>query len=127
MKTPPKPLTFVPTPGEDGETVDRPVRFGFNAVADFCEQAGLKLSDLQTLDLQTLDLKALRALYWAGFKDGARKNGEPFSATPEDVGDWIDGMDTEASNAILAAFASAQGEATDETPGKPKTRKKATP
>ena len=104
MKASPKPIVHVEAGGQS-----RPVRFGFNALADFCEAAGLSLADLQGLDLSSLGLKSLRALYWAGFKDGARKEGEPFAASMEDVGDWMDDLSPEAQATILQAFAGAQG------------------
>lgn len=124
----PKPVVFVQV-GDDS----KPVRFGFNALADFCDAAGLSLADLQALDLTALGLRELLALYWAGFKDGARKEGEPFAESIEDVGDWMDEIEDAESQKILEAFAGAQGAATDsaadgagEPPGKPKPKKPVT-
>ena len=73
MQTTQKPLIHVTTTDDDGEAVERPVRFGFAALMDFTEAAGITLGDLQGLDLTTMGLKDLCRLYWAGFKDGARK------------------------------------------------------
>lgn len=117
----PKPVVFVQV-GDDS----KPVRFGFNALADFCDEAALTLSDLQALDFEALGIKDLRALYWAGFKDGHRKEGAEFDLTPEDVGDWMDEITDDESAKILQAFAGAQGAATDDgkAPGKPKTKPK---
>ena len=114
MKTSQKPLIHVEADGQK-----RPVRFGFAALMDFCEAAGLSLADLQGLDLTTLGLKDLCHLYWAGFKDGARKEGEPFTANVYDVADWMDEITDEEQGEIMALFASAQG-ASEEPVGKGK-------
>jgi len=77
----------------------RPVRFGFNALADFCKMTGLKISQMDSVGEQ-MDFGHIRALVFCGLKDGARKAGEKFTATVEDVGDWMD----ENKGAIAEAF-----------------------
>lgn len=109
MKSTQKPLIHVTIDGEP-----KPVRFGFAALMDFCEAAGLTLADLQGLDLTTLGLKDLCRLYWAGFKDGARKEGQPFTVAGRpvdvyDVADYMDAISDEDQAAILGLFAAAQG------------------
>jgi hypothetical protein len=77
----------------------RPVRFGFNALAEFCKLTGVKIGNIDALG-SNMDFGHIRALVYCGLKDGARKAGVNFNATVEDVGDWMD----ESKEAIAEAF-----------------------
>ena len=67
----------------------RPIRFGFNALSDFCTLTGMKIGDLDKIG-SGMDFSHIRALVFCGLKAGARRAGEKFTATLEDVGDWMD-------------------------------------
>lgn len=67
----------------------RPIRFGFNALAEFCKVTGLKIGNIDEVGAN-MDFGHIRALVYCGLKDGARKAGDKFTATLEDVGDWMD-------------------------------------
>ena len=73
---------------------ERPVRFGFNAVADFCEVRGHSLDFFEKLDgddvSSAFTLTDVRALTYAGLKDGARVEDEDFELSVEDCGDLLD-------------------------------------
>jgi len=122
METTRKPVIRVSV-GEDS----LPVRFGMAALFDFCEAAGLKLGDLQALDMNQMDLKALGHLYWAGFKDGHRKEGLDFDLGIYDVADVMDELSEEDSQAILALYAASAGAGAkngqESKPGKSKAKR----
>lgn len=67
----------------------RPVKFGMNTMALFGDMTGYRLAQMQSLG-SDLTMKDVIILMWCGLKEGARKQGDQFSATIEDVGDWID-------------------------------------
>jgi len=69
--------------------VKYPIRFGFNATADFSEMSGLTIADLQKLG-ENITPSAVRSLAYVGLKHGARINGEKFQLTIEDIGDMMD-------------------------------------
>ena len=68
---------------------DRPVKFGFNTLAEFGNIAGLKLNDLQNLG-SSLTIDHVITLVWCGLKAGAKKEDKEFTASKDDVGDWLD-------------------------------------
>lgn len=131
MTTPIKPVVRVQIGGES-----RPVRFGFNALATFNDLTGTTLADLQSTfapppGLSEAEraawqppLKAgdVLALVYAGLDDGARKEKLPRDFDADDVGDWLDEADGSVLGEVFAAFAGAQGDADEETPGKRKTK-----
>jgi len=80
-----------------------PVKFGFSALISFTDAAGLALEDLENLG-DGMTLGTALTLVWAGLKDGARKEKQPFDLTVEDVADLIDD-DQEAINNVLELFA----------------------
>lgn len=68
---------------------NRPVKFGMNSLRLFCKATGMKIADLAKLgDDMSLD-DAIQLAYY-GLYDGARKEGFKFTATIEDVADWMD-------------------------------------
>jgi len=67
----------------------RPVKFGFNTLAEFGNMTGLKLSDMQNLGA-TLTIDHVIILVWCALKAGARKMNEEFAASKDEVGDWLD-------------------------------------
>ena len=82
---------------------DRPVKFGFSALMNFCDIAGYKLNDLGRLGEDTTLGDAVN-LIWCGLKDGARAEKKEFTLTSEDVADFLDD-DIGALNDVLAVFA----------------------
>ena len=104
----------------------RPVRFGWNATADFSDAAGLSLADLNELSDKTLSIRKLTIMVWAGLKDGARKEKQDFEASVEDIGDWIDEADEPVLEQIISHFMAAQTgtDAATEPAGKKTAAKK---
>jgi ABC-type transporter Mla subunit MlaD len=90
-----------------------PVSFGFAALMTFTDATGLTLSDLDQLG-ENMGLSSAVAMMWAGLKDGARKEKQPFSLSLEDVADLLDG-DQDALARVLEVFADSFGE---KQPGK---------
>jgi len=103
-----------------GET--RPVKFGFNAYAEFGEITHRALADIENIGPKTMTLKDSIVLCYAGLKEGARKEGNEFPHTVEDVGDWLDDEPTAVAE-IIEIFTSSQPQ-TSEKKTKPVTRKK---
>jgi len=68
---------------------ERPVKFGFNTLAEFGRKTGITLSGLQKLG-DTLTIANVITLIWCGLKEGARKEGIPFDVDEVTVGDWLD-------------------------------------
>lgn len=82
---------------------ERPVKFGFSALMNFCDLAGYKLNDLGRLG-EDMTLGDAVNLIWCGLKDGARAEKKKFTLTSEDVADFLDD-DIGALNDVLAVFA----------------------
>jgi hypothetical protein len=82
---------------------ERPVKFGFSALMNFCDIAGYKLNDLGRLG-EDMTLGDAVNLIWCGLKDGARAEKKEFTLTSEDVADFLDD-DIGALNDVLAVFA----------------------
>jgi hypothetical protein len=68
----------------------RPVKFGFNALSEFSELTGRSIQQLNVIDTKDISMKDMLLLCWCALKQGARKEGQEFTATVEDVGDWLD-------------------------------------
>jgi len=66
-----------------------PVKYGFNALRLFTQEAGLELKDLETLG-ENIKLDHAIILVWAGLKDGARAEKQSFDLEIEDVADMMD-------------------------------------
>ena len=62
----------------------RPVAFGFAALRYFERESGKPFAEVTDTITDTL------TIIWSGLKDGARREGKEFSATVEDVADWLD-------------------------------------
>ena len=82
---------------------ERPVKFGFAALMNFCDIAGYKLNDLGRLG-EDMSLGDAVTLIWCGLKDGARADKKKFDTSIEDVADFLDD-DISALNDVLAVFA----------------------
>jgi len=98
----------------------RPVKFGMNALRLFCKATGLKIGDLAKLgDDMSLD-DAIQLAYY-GLYDGARKEGQKFTDSIEDVADWLDepGKFEEVFDIYVSQFV-------NENPTKPETETPAT-
>lgn len=57
------------------------------------------------LNFKKMNAGDIRALVWAGLKEGARKSGEKFEGTIEDVGDWL-GADATLVGRVMEVFTS---------------------
>ncbi len=77
---------------------ERPIKIGFNTLAEFGRRTGITLSGLQNLG-DTLTIANTITLIWCILKEGARKEGMEFTTeaggkqVPIDeyiVGDWLD-------------------------------------
>tara|TARA_Y100001973_G_C5199922_1_gene336838 strand:+ start:2803 stop:3138 length:336 start_codon:yes stop_codon:yes gene_type:complete len=68
---------------------ERAIRYGFWALAQFCEMCNIKLSDLGKLE-KDLTLKQAIFLIYVGLEDGARKSGTDFDLKVEQIADYID-------------------------------------
>jgi len=68
----------------------RPVKFGFNALIEFSELTGKTIDELNSLSDKNMTMKQLLILCWCGLKAGARREGQEFNASVEDVADWLD-------------------------------------
>lgn len=85
---------------------DRPIKFGFWALGQFCKECGIKLSELAALE-KNLDLNQALTLIWVGLKDGARAAGVSFDLTKPDIGDAMD-EDQELLPQALEVFGNFQ-------------------
>jgi hypothetical protein len=73
--------------------------------------------------MNRMDAQHMAELVWAGLKDGARKEGQPFDATWEDVGEWIDD-DPKALEEIIALANESQDTGDDGGKSKKGVRKR---
>ena len=78
---------------------ERAIRYGFWALAQFCEMCNIKLSELGRLE-KDLDLKQAIYLIYVGLEDGARKSGQETELSVEDVADCLDEDDTLIAQAL---------------------------
>lgn len=108
----PKPIIHIDVGGRQ-----RPLRFGQNALGDFCDVRAITLAEMGDR-LQAARLNDLKVLLWAGLKDGARKEGLSFDATPDDVGDWIDEDGQGVYEAVFAHFVASQPQEEEKGPEK---------
>ena len=81
---------------------ERPVKFGFAALMQFTDATSYTLSDLDKIG-ESLKLSEALELVRAGLTQGARVEGEKFTASLEDVADWLDD-NPEALEKVLALF-----------------------
>lgn len=82
-----------------------PVRFGMAAMMTFTKLTNKGLNDLQTMG-DNMNIEEALALCYAGLKQGARKAGQSFDLTLEEVGDLFD-ADQNGFIEIMAAFSEA--------------------
>jgi hypothetical protein len=94
----------------------RPVKFGFNTYAEFERLSGKSLINLSAGEVLTVE--QLLLLVFCALREGARKTGEPFDYTKEDVGDWFDENPNVLTD-ITAFFVESQGEAKPDNKKKP--------
>lgn len=87
----------------------RPVSYGFNALAMFQDLTGLGLAELPTIGMN-MPIRHMIAFAYCGLKDGARKSKQEFTASVEDVGDWLDD-NSEAFIALFGEFVANQAQA----------------
>ena len=101
----------------------RPVSYGFNALAMFQDLTGIGLSQLGSMSMDTMTLTSMIKFAYCGLKDGARKAKQDFTASIEDVADWLDD-DSQAFIDLFSEFVNSQA---PEDTGKKKVTKKAHP
>lgn len=81
---------------------EMPVKYGFAALMEFTDIAGLSMNELESLG-DTMNLKTAITLIWCGFKHGARAEKKSFEMSIEDVADLLD-EDMEAMEKVLSVF-----------------------
>ena len=99
-----------------------PVSFGMMALAKFCKDQNLSLSEMNAQLQNNLDIMSALKLIYFGLEDGARKAKQEFNLTLEDVADRID-EDPDAIERFFAEFQALQPQK-KEAPGKPKAKAK---
>lgn len=86
----------------------RPIKFGTNATAFFCEERRCTIKDFTEMlspeKLNSLEITGseIRDLLWAGLKTGALTRGEDASFTSFDVGNWLDDEDFDKNQIVKA-------------------------
>jgi hypothetical protein len=101
----------------------RPLRFSYNAIAEFEDRTGRSIIAGGDEDIQ-LGMHGMRALLYCGLEDGARKEGDAFTgeggqqrATIWDAGEWLMEMSDEQKEQVFEFFeTSAQGLGDEESP-----------
>jgi len=107
----------------------RPVKFGFNALAMFCDMTGMTIADLQNIGA-TIVPRQMIQLIWCGLNDGARAAGVPFEGTVkvaagdekivpvsvEMVGDWMD-EDPQVITEMMTLYGNSQARASKKKKG----------
>jgi hypothetical protein len=101
----------------------RPVRFSYNAIAQFEDRTGRSVIGSGDEDVQ-LGVRGMRALLYCGLEDGARKEGDAFMgadgqqrATLWDAGEWLMEMSDRQKEQVFEFFeTSAQGLGDEESP-----------
>ena len=92
----------------------RPIDFCFNSLRKFCDEYRLKLADLDKISAETISpTQALSLIYW-GLAEGHRKAKKPFTATLDDIGDWVQ-EDSSVLADAFTVFASSQAPPPDES------------
>lgn len=81
---------------------EMPVKYGFAALMEFTDMAGLSMNQLESLG-DNMSLKTAVTLIWCGFKHGARAEKKSFDMTIDDVADLLDD-DLQAMEKVLAVF-----------------------
>ena len=66
-----------------------PIRFGMNALRIFCKEANIGLNDFSKVT-ENLGLDEACLLIQSGLIDGARKAGQEFHLSVEDIADSLD-------------------------------------
>jgi len=67
----------------------RPVKYGWNALAIFGKLSGTGLNDLDKFD-EDMAFGDVLFLIYAGLKEGARADKKEFKLTVENIGDFLD-------------------------------------
>ena len=80
----------------------RPVSFGFAALRIYEMESGKSFGDVTDSITDTV------LIVYAGLKDGARRNGDEWKATVDDVADWLTAR-PEAMTEIVAIYGEAMG------------------
>ncbi len=77
---------------------DRPIRFGINQSIIFCRLRGITINqmdaDIKKIIKNEVDGSEIRDLLFSALKDGARKEKQQFDFEPENVGDWMEEIET---------------------------------
>lgn len=97
-----------------------PVKFGFRALAEYCELVGINLATMSnpTAMATHLSLQQCIILCWVGLKYGAKADGQPNPfASWEDLADALDNPENAATE-ILQAGLSAMANSVTPPPTK---------
>ena len=90
---------------------ERPIKFGTNATAKFCELENLDLSGYALALFQvskgTISGTCLRNLIYAGLYAACKSDKLDVDFDVYDVGDWMDTLDEENANKIFNALAAS--------------------
>ena len=83
---------------------NRPVKYGWNALATFGDMTDSGLNDLGKFETE-MTFSEVLALIYAGLKEGARAEKKDFSLEVEDIGDFLDN-DTDKIQEFIDVFTS---------------------
>jgi len=81
----------------------RPVKFSMNALCEFGDLTDTTALDFERFEKKGMSYSEVRALIYAGLKEGYRVEKKDFDATLEDVGDWI-GEDIDKIQEFIEVF-----------------------
>ena len=98
---------------------NRPIHFGFAALADWCKLTGLGLQDLNTIGAN-MGLQDAIYLAFSGLKHGARRAKKEFNYTIDDVADWIDDEGMDIFTEIMEHFSESMTKITPDSEKKKK-------
>jgi len=107
-----KAATIIHTSGQN-----LPFAFGMSALARFCSEQDLKVSQLSEVLADPGPITIL-SLLWHGFADGYRRERKPFDLTIDDIGDMLDADPELADKCMQVVTESMPQPPADE--GKPK-------
>jgi hypothetical protein len=103
---------------------ERPVYFGWNALAIFEEKTGIGLSDIGDAISAGMTTKVFIDFVYAGLVGGVKKTKSEHDFTSDDVGDWLDDYGVENMGKISEIYMEAMPMVKDdkkkETKPKPK-------
>tara|TARA_R110002020_G_scaffold101665_1_gene239303 strand:+ start:9725 stop:10042 length:318 start_codon:yes stop_codon:yes gene_type:complete len=79
----------------------RPIRFSYLGIKEICKACNLKLSEMYQLGTE---VDHIGIIAFHGLKSGAKKIGEPFEYSVQDIEEWLDNEDFGKIGEIFEAF-----------------------